>query len=113
MKALIIGPDNTPYENGCFIFDILLGPAYNQSPPQVKIVTTLGGKYRLNPNLYAEGKVCLSLLGTWSGEWLVSVGVDALGNVQIDEAWVTAAMQDLAGWRENRPSCRFWCRSRP
>ena len=30
-------------------------------------MTTKGGKYRLNPNLYAEGKVCLSLLGTWSG----------------------------------------------
>jgi len=23
---------------------------------------------RLNPNLYETGKVCLSLLGTWSGE---------------------------------------------
>lgn len=30
-------------------------------------MTTKNGKYRLNPNLYAEGKVCLSLLGTWSG----------------------------------------------
>ena len=25
------------------------------------------GKYRLNPNLYKDGKVCLSLLGTWTG----------------------------------------------
>ena len=25
------------------------------------------GKVRFNPNLYAEGKVCLSLLGTWQG----------------------------------------------
>ncbi len=23
--------------------------------------------YRFNPNLYADGKVCLSLLGTWHG----------------------------------------------
>jgi hypothetical protein len=30
-------------------------------------MTTNGGKYRFNPNLYADGKVCLSLLGTWSG----------------------------------------------
>lgn len=26
-----------------------------------------GGKVRFNPNLYNCGKVCLSLLGTWSG----------------------------------------------
>lgn len=24
-------------------------------------------KFRFNPNLYADGKVCLSLLGTWHG----------------------------------------------
>ncbi|TFY83061.1 hypothetical protein EWM64_g951 [Hericium alpestre] len=67
IKALIIGPEDTPYQNGCFLFDIFLGHAYNQAPPSVKYMTTHGGKYRFNPNLYADGKVCLSLLGTWSG----------------------------------------------
>ena len=67
-QALITGPDGTPYENGCFIFDILLGGNYNQGPPNVSCKTTKGDRYRLNPNLYACGKVCLSLLGTWSGE---------------------------------------------
>ncbi|VDB85365.1 unnamed protein product [Peniophora sp. CBMAI 1063] len=67
IKALIIGPQDTPYQNGCYLFDIFLGHAYNQSPPNVKYMTTNGGKYRFNPNLYADGKVCLSLLGTWSG----------------------------------------------
>jgi ubiquitin-protein ligase len=33
----------------------------------VNIVTTGGGRVRFNPNLYAAGKVCLSLLGTWHG----------------------------------------------
>ncbi|KAI0775857.1 ubiquitin conjugating enzyme family protein [Trametes elegans] len=67
IKALITGPEGTPYYNGCFLFDVFLGPNYNQSPPSVKYMTTHGGKYRFNPNLYADGKVCLSLLGTWSG----------------------------------------------
>lgn len=67
IKAMIIGPKDTPYENGCFIFDIFLPQAYNQSSPNVKSMTTNGGLYRYNPNLYADGKVCLSLLGTWSG----------------------------------------------
>jgi baculoviral IAP repeat-containing protein 6 len=33
----------------------------------VQLKTTGGGTVRFNPNLYACGKVCLSLLGTWSG----------------------------------------------
>ncbi|KAI0268350.1 hypothetical protein BC834DRAFT_869029 [Gloeopeniophorella convolvens] len=72
IKALIIGPEGTPYQNGCFLFDIFLGHNYNQSPPSVKYMTTNGGKYRFNPNLYADGKVCLSLLGTWTGPGWVS-----------------------------------------
>ncbi|KAH9045491.1 hypothetical protein EDB85DRAFT_1906919 [Lactarius pseudohatsudake] len=67
IKALIIGPEGTPYQNGCFLFDIFLGHNYNQLPPSVKYMTTNGGKFRFNPNLYADGKVCLSLLGTWAG----------------------------------------------
>ncbi|KAI0920787.1 hypothetical protein AcW2_005953 [Taiwanofungus camphoratus] len=72
IKALITGPEGTPYYNGCYLFDVFLGPSYNQSPPSVKYMTTNGGKFRFNPNLYADGKVCLSLLGTWTGPGWVS-----------------------------------------
>jgi hypothetical protein len=34
---------------------------------QVLLRTTGNGTVRFNPNLYNCGKVCLSLLGTWSG----------------------------------------------
>ncbi|GMI35280.1 hypothetical protein TeGR_g2859 [Tetraparma gracilis] len=67
LKALVIGPEDTPYQDGCFVFDIVLPPNYPQEPPKVLLVTTGGNRCRFNPNLYAEGKVCLSLLGTWSG----------------------------------------------
>ncbi|CCA72505.1 hypothetical protein PIIN_06442 [Serendipita indica DSM 11827] len=72
IKALITGPDGTPYENGCYLFDIFLGASYNHTPPLVKYLTTNNGTYRFNPNLYAEGKVCLSLLGTWEGPGWIS-----------------------------------------
>ena len=36
-------------------------------------MTTGGGRVRFNPNLYANGKVCLSILGTWSGPSWVPV----------------------------------------
>lgn len=65
MKALIVGPHGTPYQNGMFIFDVFLPADYPNVPPKVHFLTTGGGKVRFNPNLYATGFVCLSLLGTW------------------------------------------------
>lgn len=55
LKAMIIGPEGTPYENGCLLFDIFLPLEYNQRCPLVKYMTTNGGKWRYNPNLYADG----------------------------------------------------------
>ncbi|GLJ19624.1 hypothetical protein SUGI_0355200 [Cryptomeria japonica] len=67
LKALIVGPKGTPYQNGIFIFDIYLPPDYPQLPPKVTFVTTGCGTVRFNPNLYFNGTVCLSLLGTYYG----------------------------------------------
>ncbi|KAK7466645.1 hypothetical protein BaRGS_00037253, partial [Batillaria attramentaria] len=65
MRALVTGPTGTPYSLGCFCFDIYFPTSYPNVPPLVKIITTGNGTVRFNPNLYADGKVCLSLLGTW------------------------------------------------
>lgn len=67
LRALILPSLDTPYGGGAFEFDILLPPDYPTSPPSVQFLTTGGGKVYFNPNLYASGKVCLSLLGTWQG----------------------------------------------
>ncbi|CAN0157010.1 unnamed protein product [Ectocarpus sp. 12 AP-2014] len=68
MQVMISGPDDTPYSGGLFAFDIFFPHNYPQTPPKVKLMTTGGGTHRFNPNLYADGKVCLSLLGTWDGD---------------------------------------------
>ena len=89
--ALIVGPFDTPYEGGFFYFILNFPENYPMEPPRVKLwvyfvplfgfrndgpappippfisMTTGGGSVRFNPNLYANGKVCLSILGTWSG----------------------------------------------
>jgi ubiquitin-protein ligase len=67
MKVLITGPSNTPYDSGCFVFDVYFPPNYPKVPPKVNLETTGAGRVRFNPNLYKCGKVCLSLLGTWQG----------------------------------------------
>lgn len=64
----ISGPKDTPYENGIFEFHTAFPTNYPNSEPKVLINTTGGGTIRFNPNLYNCGKVCLSLLGTWSGQ---------------------------------------------
>lgn len=64
---IISGPKDTPYENGLFEFHANFPSNYPNSPPDVLLNTTGSGKVRFNPNLYNTGKVCLSLLGTWSG----------------------------------------------
>lgn len=67
VRALITGTVDTPYSRGCFVFDVYFPSSYPADPPLVKIITTGNGTVRFNPNLYADGKVCLSLLGTWHG----------------------------------------------
>lgn len=68
LQAMITGPQGTPYSGGCFVFDIYFPSDYPNEPPKVNMQTTGNGQVRFNPNLYNCGKVCLSLLGTWSGE---------------------------------------------
>ncbi|KAI0050598.1 hypothetical protein FA95DRAFT_1555521 [Auriscalpium vulgare] len=67
IKIMIAGPVGTPYEGGLFEFDCFMPMTYPHSPPLMHLRTTGGGRVRFNPNLYNEGKVCLSLLGTWPG----------------------------------------------
>ena len=64
-RVLITGPHGTPYDSGCYIFDIHLNSNYPTKCPSVWFINHHGKRF--NPNLYNTGKVCLSLLGTWSG----------------------------------------------
>merc|ERR1712154_317824 len=75
MQALLTGIDDTPYSNGFFLFDIFLCDDYPNKPLMIKHITNGATKCHANngpggfsPNLHqSSGKVCLSLLGTWSG----------------------------------------------
>ena len=68
ISFIIVGPKDTPYHNGLFEFHAYFPDGYPAVIPKVLINTTDNGKVRFNPNLYSNGKVCLSLLGTWQGE---------------------------------------------
>lgn len=67
LRCLIIGPKGTPFVDAPFIFDIFLSPSsFPQEPPKVFFHSF--SNTRLSPNLYSDGKVCLSLLNTWPGQ---------------------------------------------
>jgi ubiquitin-protein ligase len=65
--AMIVGPSETPYFGGFYFFEFKYPGDYPHSPPEV-IYKTNGDNIRFNPNLYVNGKVCISLLNTWRGE---------------------------------------------
>lgn len=68
LRCLIIGPEDTPYEYAPFVVDLQLSPEFPHVPPVAHFHSWTGGLGRINPNLYEEGKICLSLLNTWPGQ---------------------------------------------
>ncbi|KAK1768302.1 UBC-like protein [Phialemonium atrogriseum] len=82
VKALIIGPHETPYEFGFFEFAFKFNKDYPRKSPNVLALTTNGGRCRFNPNIYSNGRVCLSILGTWRGErgeeWSAAQGLESI-----------------------------------
>lgn len=70
--GMIIGPKDTPYSDGFYFFKFDFPNNYPFSPPKLKSLTQDNHKRieptRFNPNLYVDGKVCLSILNTWRGD---------------------------------------------
>tara|TARA_B110000037_G_scaffold221973_1_gene294862 strand:+ start:1525 stop:2292 length:768 start_codon:yes stop_codon:yes gene_type:complete len=80
---MIIGSKDTPYENGYYFFKLEYPEQYPMIPPKMTyctqgiLLSQMKNKYsndisncfyvRFNPNLYTNGKVCLSMLNTWAG----------------------------------------------
>ena len=76
-KAMIIGSDDSMYEGGILFFKIFFPTNYPFSPPDICYISR--NRIRIHPNLYTRhhktghGKICLSILGTWSGPKWTSV----------------------------------------
>lgn len=68
LRVLIIGPKETPYELAPILIDFYLGGDFPTKPPKAYFHSWTNGVGRVNPNLYEDGNICLSLLGTWPGD---------------------------------------------
>jgi ubiquitin-conjugating enzyme E2 O len=124
LRVLFVGPADTPYVNAPFVIDFYLSPQFPTQPPEAYFHSWtsdsgLGGVGRVNPNLYEDGKICLSLLGTWEGNkgegWnasrstLLQVIVSILGLVLVREPYFNeAGYEPLVGLESSkRPSALY------
>ncbi|KAG5653348.1 hypothetical protein H0H81_000970 [Sphagnurus paluster] len=119
LRSLILGPANTPYEDAPFMIDWMLDSNFPNSPPIAHFHSWTNGNGRVNPNLYEEGKVCLSILGTWSGDkdemWsaarssLLQAFVSIQGLVLVKEPWFCEPAYDkLRGTEEGIVNSRLY-----
>ena len=51
-----------------FFFCLLKFCENKKRAPKITLISTGNGRVRFNPNLYSNGYICLSLLGTWRGD---------------------------------------------
>lgn len=106
IRVLIVGPSGTPYALAPFLFDIHLSNQFPYEAPSAYFHSWTNGIGRVNPNLYEDGKVCLSLLGTWFSEkddeeWvpfqssILQIIVSLLGLVLVKEPFYSKSFPDV------------------
>jgi ubiquitin-conjugating enzyme E2 A/ubiquitin-conjugating enzyme E2 B len=67
-NAIIIGPADTPFEDGTYRLLINFDEQYPNKPPSVKFISEI-----FHPNVYANGELCLDILqNRWSPTFDVS-----------------------------------------
>ena len=64
--ACVFGPQGTPYEDCPMLYEFQVGQTFPFDPPKVEF-RTYDGLTRFHPNMYKDGKCCLSILHTWEG----------------------------------------------
>ena len=82
-KAMIVGPKDSLYEGGFLFFNVKFPKNYPYAPPDITYVPR--NNIRIHPNIYVGsgsngfGKVCLSILGTWSGpKWTTIMDISTV-----------------------------------
>lgn len=67
-KATILGPEDSPYEEGVFFLDIEFSKEYPFKPPKIYFTTKI-----YHPNINQNGSICLDILkDQWSPALTIS-----------------------------------------
>ena len=105
---MVIGPDDTPFEDGTFKLVLQFTEKYPNEPPKVKFQTNM-----FHPNIYADGQLCLDILARkWSPTFdvlsiLISVqcflgdpNLDSPANPRFRNHICTLNLLELTGYRK-------------
>lgn len=74
-EIIIIGPKDTPYENGIYRAEMIFPLDYPDAPPTFRFITSMW-----HPNIDRDGNVCISILH--------KPGEDEFGYEQLCERWL-------------------------
>ena len=76
--GIVVGPEDSVYTGSVMLFSFSF-QNYPSNPPQVKFLSPDSSTCRIHPNLYADGKVCLNILGTWGeNRWSPILTIDKI-----------------------------------
>lgn len=93
-NAVIIGPADTPFEDGTFRLVMHFEEQYPNKPPSVKFISQM-----FHPNVYATGELCLDILqNRWSPTYDVAAVLTSI------QRWVKS--RSPGGRMATRPRCR-------
>ena len=87
-NAVIIGPADTPFEDGTFRLVMHFEEQYPNKPPSVKFISQM-----FHPNVYATGELCLDILqNRWSPTYDVAAVLTSIQRY-VGRTWFTHEQQ--------------------
>ncbi|GMM28804.1 E2 ubiquitin-conjugating protein [Martiniozyma asiatica (nom. inval.)] len=98
-NAIIIGPSETPFEDGTFRLRLTFDEQYPNKPPQVKFISEM-----FHPNVYASGELCLDILqNRWSPTYDVASILTSVQSLLNDPNVSSPANVEAANlWKDHR-----------
>eukprot|EP00033_Pygsuia_biforma_P000480 GCRY01000566.1.p1 GENE.GCRY01000566.1~~GCRY01000566.1.p1 ORF type:complete len:156 (-),score=9.15 GCRY01000566.1:273-740(-) len=67
-EGVIFGPEDTPWEGGCFGLRLMFSEQYPAKPPRVRFTSTM-----FHPNVFNDGTLCLDIIqDQWSPIYTVA-----------------------------------------
>ncbi|GAO48616.1 hypothetical protein G7K_2787-t1 [Saitoella complicata NRRL Y-17804] len=98
-NAVIIGPSETPFEDGTFRLVLQFDEQYPNKPPVVRFISKM-----FHPNVYANGELCLDILqNRWSPTYDVAAILTSIQSLLNDPNNASPANAEAASLhKENR-----------
>jgi ubiquitin-protein ligase len=110
-QACIFGPPGTPYEDCPMVFEFSIPSTYPFDPPNARFLT-YDGVTRFHPNMYKDGKVCLSILHTWEGpKWASTMRLSTI-LVTLQSLMDTSPLRHEPGYETGRDDlCKAYAKA--